>query len=836
MTTDYAPRKRTKSDYGDDCDLEEQHSKDKHSSSGKASRKWHRHDCHVTIVSILLLIPLFVLLSVENTSQLAAALGSLTEHELSYRMLLSEAVPSLEECKHPLRMAVPLLVSEQVYASKQPSVPTLAMSSKKKQPRVCIVVTTFNVVDYVGEAVDSVLKQTYQNLEIIVVDDNSSDGTADFLLEKYATAPPGPDTSKPTLQVVRLTHNTNGGAGQPSNIGMDSCSDYTDYVMFADGDDYMEHDAVEEMLTHAETFNSDVVMADFDVVMPLPNGNVISEPSYDLQHWSEIPADIPFNIITHPRVLRTSPVPWRKMYRRKMLLKYNVKFPEGDYFYEDNGFHWSTLNSAGRCSKIDRVLFHHRRARKGQTSFNFNQADGEAVVMSMEWFQQYTSLAKIGGYFPNVHRIGRHLFPETSDTQRQGIDCLPPVAPIEVATTYYQFLIASAWIGKKQITRQMREKFFRRLDQVRHHWTGQDNVVVPKGYWQSLNETANINKAARPKQVDLSIIMPTVNVADFIYDLLDSMYAQLFRPGFTFEIFVIDDGSTDDTANILRDFADDHKHNFYFMSTGKSNGAGRARNLAIPLIEGRYVYFVDADDGYDFSALAEAVIFATENKKDLMLMPYSVEYVGPDSRNTKEGMMKSDDRIWTQILEKEPSHLEQKEAALALINYPWKQLTSSKLMFDADVFFGPTKVHNDVQFHWMSIGASQNLHFYDKVICTHRIFDSSVRGQLTKVKDSARMTVFPALGMTQRALAKNGNFDGEEGEKIAFPQWRKFTKGLLKWAKGRVPDDLKESYDRQADHLLQVLDRNSTDPGELRTWAYWGDRFAPVPKRISEIV
>ena len=112
--------------------------------------------------------------------------------------------------------------------------------------------------------------------------------------------------------------------------------------------------------------------------------------------------------------------------------------------------------------------------------------------------------------------------------------------------------------------------------------------------------------------------------------------------------------------------------------------------------------------------------------------------------------MKSNKRIWAQVLEKdEQSHLAQKEAALALINCPWKQLTSSKLMFDADVFFGSTKVHNDVQFHWMSTSAAQNIHFYNEEVCTHRKFDSSICGQLTEVKDSAHMSVFPSLGMTQ---------------------------------------------------------------------------------------
>jgi hypothetical protein len=302
-------------------------------AKGKIRRQWwkfsgNRHDIHIAMISILLLIPVYLLVSFQDSSQLAETLSSFTESEVSERLLLSKAVPSLKECKNPLHMAVPLLISEQNYAARKPSVAASNLHKKQKKPRVCIIVTTYNVVDYVGIAVDSVFKQTYQNVEVVVVDDNSNDGTTDLLLEKYAAAPPGPTTTTPTLQVVRLTHNTNGGAGQPSNIGMDSCSDYTDYVMFADGDDYMEVDAVETMLSHAETFNSDIVMADFDVVMPLPNGTVVSEPSYDFRHWDMVPTDIPFNILTHPRVLRTSPVPWRKMYKRKMLLRYDLKFPE----------------------------------------------------------------------------------------------------------------------------------------------------------------------------------------------------------------------------------------------------------------------------------------------------------------------------------------------------------------------------------------------------------------------------------------------------------------------------------------------------------------------------
>ena len=456
--------------------------------------------------------------------------------------------------------------------------------------------------------------------------------------------------------------------------------------------------------------------------------------------------------------------------------------------------------------------------------------------MSMEWFRRYTSVAKIGGYYPNQYAIGRGLFPETSALDLDGIECLPPVAPKEVATTYFDWLSSSAWIGQKQITHQMRDKFYRRLDQVRRHWGAQQDIIVPDGYWLTVNNPANLNLSwlKRPKTIDLSIIMPTVNVAEFINSVLDDMYERLFKPDFTFEVFAIDDGSTDNTAEILRDYADDHKHNFYFLSTLSSNGAGKARNLALPLVEGRYVYCVDADDSYDFEALAEAVDYATKHKKDVMMLPYFVEYVDADKKAKKTGMMKGDERIWAAVRsEKEPTHSMQKRAALGLINYPWKQLTSSKLLFDADVFFGPTKVHNDVQFHWTSIAASKNVHFYDKEVCSHRKFDSAVRGQLTEVKSETRMGVFASLGMTQRALARNGAFDGEEGATIVFPLWREFCIHLLKWAKTRVPASSNTMFQAKQAHLLSILEADpQPQSSELRRWAYWGERFVQNP--ISE--
>lgn len=209
-------------------------------------------------------------------------------------------------------------------------------------PRVCIIITTYNVADYVSESMDSALGQTYQNLEIIVVDDNSNDGTPELILEKYGADymySPKKELNivahLPTVQVVRMAHTTNGGAGQPSNIGMDTCSDSAQYVMFLDGDDFMHRNAVETLLRQAQRYKADVVMGDFVefTITPSKNNgtnkmNMETIQCHDYNHWITIPQDTSFNIITHPRLLRTSPVPWRKLYKRDMLEKYNLRFQE----------------------------------------------------------------------------------------------------------------------------------------------------------------------------------------------------------------------------------------------------------------------------------------------------------------------------------------------------------------------------------------------------------------------------------------------------------------------------------------------------------------------------
>mmetsp|Transcript_12043 Transcript_12043/g.17287 ORF Transcript_12043/g.17287 Transcript_12043/m.17287 type:complete len:328 (+) Transcript_12043:1212-2195(+) len=316
--------------------------------------------------------------------------------------------------------------------------------------------------------------------------------------------------------------------------------------------------------------------------------------------------------------------------------------------------------------------------------------------------------------------------------------------------------------------------------------------------------------------IDLSIIIPTFNVIEFIEELIVSMYRKLASTRFEFEVFFVDDGSFDGTIDILEKY-EKKKSNFYFLTTAGEKGAGYARNMAIPLVEGRFVYFADSDDTYDFQELLRAVNFAKTHNKDLLLFPYKMEYITP-KKSKIGGMMQNDVETWEKAKSSALNQENLKQFALELTGYPWKQLTCSTLMSNADSFFGPTSVHNDINFHWLSVAQSENMHFYEFPVPTHRKFNNGLRSQISQIKSEIRLRLFDAVALTQRALARLGVFEnGSKGAKM-LGRWENFSKALFQWGSSRVPESVVEKYQIIQADFYQTFDDAKENPKVLRTW------------------
>ncbi|WP_252109654.1 MULTISPECIES: glycosyltransferase family 2 protein [unclassified Halomonas] len=207
-------------------------------------------------------------------------------------------------------------------------------------PLVSIIVPVFNVEFYLYECLDSVRRQTYGRLEIIVVEDCSTDGSLAKL-----------DAHLEDDRVRVIQHDTNSGLSAARNTGIEAAQG--EFVLFVDSDDAIAPELVETCLARAIETEADVVMFDFAVFHdgePLPG----SDGRIDM-HQARSLTEVEYFKLPH--------FAWLKFIRAELLDDPRLRFPVGHY-YEDWPFHWE-LGFLTR--KIERIpnRFYQYRQRSG---------------------------------------------------------------------------------------------------------------------------------------------------------------------------------------------------------------------------------------------------------------------------------------------------------------------------------------------------------------------------------------------------------------------------------------------------------------------------------------
>jgi glycosyltransferase involved in cell wall biosynthesis len=220
---------------------------------------------------------------------------------------------------------------------------------------VSIIVTAYNIEGYIEQCLDSVAAQTLSDIEVLVVDDGSTDSTPQKIVE-FCDA-------DPRFLPVLLPDNSPGGVATAANAGIDRAT--ARWVGFVDGDDYVEPTMFERLLSAAAGCDADLAMCDYQEVV---DGSGERRDPADAHRWAELAASC-YQLDVHARklFLRFIAVPWRKLYRRSFLEDNAIRFPVSDGFYEDNPFHWFAVISARSMAVVPEVLCYHRVGRSGQT-------------------------------------------------------------------------------------------------------------------------------------------------------------------------------------------------------------------------------------------------------------------------------------------------------------------------------------------------------------------------------------------------------------------------------------------------------------------------------------
>ena len=123
------------------------------------------------------------------------------------------------------------------------------------QPSVSVIVPVYNIEQYIGKCLDSIIGQTLKEIEIIVVDDGSTDDSS-RIIDRYA---------RTDSRIVAI-HKTNGGVVSARNCGIARATG--SYILFVDGDDHLESDTCERLLKKAQATRADMVIMRFDIEYP----------------------------------------------------------------------------------------------------------------------------------------------------------------------------------------------------------------------------------------------------------------------------------------------------------------------------------------------------------------------------------------------------------------------------------------------------------------------------------------------------------------------------------------------------------------------------------------
>lgn len=260
--------------------------------------------------------------------------------------------------------------------------------SKKitERPKVSIVVPIYNVEKYLRECIDSILRQTLKEIEIILVDDGSPDKSGK-IIDEYA---------KKDSRVVAV-HQKNAGYSAAVNLGIDMARG--EYIGIIESDDWIESDMYESLYASAKEYSTDVTKGGFYIY-----NSSLSGAAQDTIFCNPSGADLrlapngAFKLSDWPKIIAIHASIWAAIYRADFVKK--IKIPEtAGASYQDFPFMVETMCKAEKISVVKRQFVHWRND-PGQG--NSTSAKGEKLLLMAKNSAKVMKIAKESGIYPQI--------------------------------------------------------------------------------------------------------------------------------------------------------------------------------------------------------------------------------------------------------------------------------------------------------------------------------------------------------------------------------------------------------------------------------------------------
>lgn len=229
--------------------------------------------------------------------------------------------------------------------------------------KVSIVVPVYNSRKYIGKCIESILNQTYTNIELIIVNDGSKDDSLS-IIEEYAKK----DSR------IKCINRKNSGVSATRNAGIQSATGR--YIMFVDSDDTINKDTVEDNLKYIVDNDADIVICGF--YYHLTDENITKENPIAENFVGTIKE---FAKLWYAKLLKAEIInpPWNKLIRLDIIKDNNILFDERYSICEDMAFSIDVLRHCGKVVLNNKIYYNYFIKNMGSLVFKFYDNYFEAL-------------------------------------------------------------------------------------------------------------------------------------------------------------------------------------------------------------------------------------------------------------------------------------------------------------------------------------------------------------------------------------------------------------------------------------------------------------------------
>lgn len=711
-------------------------------------------------------------------------------------------------------------------------------------PDVSVIVPAYNNERYVVPCVRSLLAQTLHNIEVICVNDGSTDGTSQ-VLHAFAAADPR----------VRVIDKENGGYGVAINRGLDEARGR--YVTILESDDFADLDMLETLVAYADAFELEVVRANFYLYW---STHLRKDAKLELFAPGECDRVIDPRLRESQHCFYVQPALWSAIYRTDFIRQNGLRLLETPgAAYQDTAFNFKIWACARRVMFVNKPFVHYRQDNESSSinspgkvyniCLEYNEVDRWlsqdrpdlreilAPVKNKMMCDAYTwNAGRVADQFKLefVERFGREL-KEAVDAGQvdpslfapgQYAMCLKTITDPQGFIDFHEHGIdpdagAALW-GRKLST----------LAQVWQQRGAADMVALVKSKLVRRKEDPSdvdraeasmiVQRPAQPfsRQLDeprLSVVMPLYNAASVMRETIDSVLSQSLQG---FELICVDDGSTDETPRILQEYASRDPR--LRVVSQENGGAGSARNAGMALARAPYLMFLDADDLFDFRLFELLHDRLERTGADLAVCAScqfrtGEEFSTPAPWTFKTGFLPREDREPFA-----PASLGD-GLFLAFLGWPWDRMYRTDFVRGTGITFPELANSEDGPFVYGTLAAASKVATVRRVLIRHRVdrADSVSNARLSRpeefyraiclLKDQVRAD--PRLYAATRRSLLNWALDFALWNVATLPRGEERARLAEKLLSGGYPELELDEHDEEYFSLLPEIAERL---GELR--------------------